>query len=342
MLRYWSKALVSALMLVALPFEKAYDFDADREAMECLKGNMSSVIMLDTRLFSNQSKDIGFNYALLNAFSDYTGLKVNIESRPVSDGCWRNLVAGNYQLMAFEARDSLPIPPEFANNVLLSMPIRDNMVWAVPMKNEYLINYVNVFLQDIKRNGRYQDIERRHYRSYHIEPFLDSDLKANALSPYDDIVKKYGNFTGVDWRLLSAIIYQESRYNMATTSMRNAKGLMQVLESTAAHYGVDDVYDPELNVKAGTLHFSHLVNAFSDEGMSDEEIIKFALAAYNAGEARIEQCRRVADSLGLDRNKWEDVVKAFDSMPNFGGREETRSYVEKVMAKFEDYKRIIE
>ena len=342
MLRYWSKALVSALMLVALPFEKAYDFDADREAMECLKGNMSSVIMRETRLFSNQSKDIGFNYALLNAFSDYTGLKVNIESRPVSDGCWRNLVAGNYQLMAFEARDSLPIPPEFANNVLLSMPIRDNMVWAVPMKNEYLVNYVNVFLQDIKRNGRYQDIERRHYRSYHIEPFLDSDLKANALSPYDDIVKKYGNFTGVDWRLLSAIIYQESRYNMATTSMRNAKGLMQVLESTAAHYGVDDVYDPELNVKAGTLHFSHLVSAFSDEGMSDEEIIKFALAAYNAVEARIAQCRRAADSLGLGRNKWEEVARAFDSMPNFGGREETRSYVEKVMAKFEDYKRIIE
>lgn len=342
MLRYCSKALVSALMLTLLPFEKDYDFDADRAAMECLKGNMSSIIMLDTRLFSNQSKDIGFNYALLNAFSDYTGLNVNIESRPVSDGCWRNLVAGHYQLMAFEARDSVPVPPEFAGNVVLSIPIRGDMVWAVPMKNEYLVNYVNVFLQDIKRNGRYQDIERRHYRSYHIEPFLDSDLKANALSPYDDIVRKYGNFTGVDWRLLSAIIYQESRYNMASTSLRNAKGLMQVLESTAAHYGVENVYDPELNVKAGTLHFSHLVRAFSDEGMPDEEIIKFALGAYNAGEARIEQCRRVADSLGLDRNKWEDIVRAFDSVPNFGGREETRSYVEKVMAKFEDYKRIIE
>ena len=55
MLRYWSKALVSALMLIALPFEKAFDFDADREAMECLKGSMNSLIMLDTRLFSMNS-----------------------------------------------------------------------------------------------------------------------------------------------------------------------------------------------------------------------------------------------------------------------------------------------
>ena len=157
-----------------------------------------------------------------------------------------------------------------------------------------------------------------------------------------DIVKKYGRQADVDWRLISAIIYQESRYNMATTSSHNAKGLMQVLESTAAHYGVDDVYDPEMNVKAGTLYFSGLLKSYLKEGLDETNAIKFALGSYNAGEARIAECRNVADSLGLDRNVWEDVVRAFDSMENFSGRSQTTQYVINVLSRYSDYQRIIE
>lgn len=338
-IRWISKALLCLLSVFCLPFQKAGDRIEGSGDLEFLQGDMSAVIMLDTRLFSNQSRDIGFNYDLLDIFAERCNLSVKTDTRPASDGCWRELVSGRYQLMAFDTRDT--VPDAFLDKVVISIPLRDRICWAVGKKNEHLLNYVNIFFDDIRGDGTYRDLVYRHYRSYKIDGFLENDLQANALSPYDDVIRKYGNFTGIDWRLLSAIIYQESRFNMATTSIYNAEGLMQIKASTAAHYGVNDVHDPELNVKAGTLHFSYLIKLFDDGEMDPEEVIKFALAAYNAGEGRIEECRRVADSLGLNRNKWSDVVAAIETMEGFGGKHQTISYVEKVLAKYGDYQRII-
>lgn len=335
-----TKAALCLLSVFCLPFQKSWKGQENCGDLEFLQGGMSAVIMLDTRIFSNQSRDIGFNYDLLEIFGERCNLDVLIDARPTSYGCWRELVSGHFQLMAFDVRDT--VPEEFKDKVLTSIPLRDKIAWAVGKKNEFLLNYVNVFFDDIKGDGTYKDLVYRHYRSYKIDSFLENELQANALSPYDDVIRKYGSFTGIDWRLLSAIVYQESRYNIATTSIHNAQGLMQVKESTAAHYGVDNVHDPELNVKAGTLHFAHLIDMFDGDETDPEDVIKFALAAYNAGEGRIEQCRRTADSLGLNRNKWSDVEAAMETMEGFGGRHQTISYVSKVLAKYDEYRTIIE
>lgn len=335
-----SKCILCLLGLLCLPLRRNTTGYEDYSSLEFLQGDMSVVIMLDTDLFSSQSRDIGFNYDLLDIFGERCNLKAQIDTRRTSDGCWRELVSGHYQLMAFDVRDT--IPEEFKDKVEVSIPLRDNLAWAVGRKNEHLMNYVNVFFDDIRADGTYRDLVYRHYRSYRIDSFMENELQANALSPYDDVIRKYGSFTGIDWRLLSAIVYQESRYNIATVSVHNAMGLMQVKESTAAHYGVDNVHDPELNVKAGTLHFSYLINLFDGPEMDPEDVIKFALAAYNAGEGRIAQCRRVADSLGLNRNKWSDVSAAMETMESFGGRHQTMTYVDKVLAKYDEYRSIIE
>ena len=127
---------------------------------------------------------------------------------------------------------------------------------------------------------------------------------------------------------------------MGAQSSRSAKGLMQIKQSTAARYGIDDIYDPDLNVKAGTLHIDYLLNIYRKEGVDSANVIKFALAAYNAGEGRIQECRNVADSLGYNANEWDEVVKVFDKMPNFSGKE-TKRYVNAIMEKYESYKEII-
>jgi len=343
MIRFTSlyKYSVSLLILMLLPITNR---NLEREGgctVESVIGSeIKSVIMLDTRLFSNQSRDIGFNYDMLDYFAKDCNLTGHIDTRPVSDECWDGLLDGTYTILAFDSGEF--VPEKYIDKVVCSVPLRNNLVWAVPKQNEKILGLVNIFIERMKSNGTYRDLVYRHYRSYRIESYLEKDVKIGALSPYDEVVKKYGKITGVDWRLLSAIIYQESRYNMATTSNRSAKGLMQIKESTAASYGVHNVRDPELNVKAGTLHFAHLVDFFVAEDIEPEEAVKFALAAYNAGEARIEECRQRADSLGLDRNVWSDVVEAFKTMESFSGKEQTRKYVENVLSRFDEYQRIID
>ncbi len=335
------KILLPLVILLFLPFEKALNVGTQVLSPKYLADGVDCLIMIDNNIFSSHSRDIGFNYDLMDIFGKMTECNITRDSEPPSTAMWHMLADGKYDLMAFKTSDT--IPQGLSDSIFVSIPVRDDCFWAVSASNMPLMNYINIFINEIKRNGTYRDLVYRHFRSYRIEPYLlDSTMKVNALSPYDDIVRKYGRFTGVDWRLLSAIIYQESRYNMATTSSHNAKGLMQVLESTAAHYGVDDVYDPDLNVKAGTLYFSGLLDRYREEGMDELNAVKFALGSYNAGEARIAECRNMADSLGLDRNVWEDVVEAFGSMENFSGREQTTQYVINVLGRYADYQKIIE
>ena len=295
--------------------------------------------MLDSRLFSPQSRDIAFNYDLLRIFSDVTGQPATVRSEDVNDRTWRKLVNGDYSIAVFHEGDT--IPSGYRGRILSSVGLRDSFNWAVSYHNRRLLNDINLFLHEARRTGTIRDLEYRHFRSYRIDGYLENNLKANALSPYDEVVRKYGAFVDIDWRLLSAIIYQESRYNMASISNRAAMGLMQIKESTAAHYGIDDLYDPELNVKAGTLHFSHLVNQYRREGLDEDNVLMFALAAYNAGETRIQECRRVADSLGFNPDAWAGVEKAIGYMDHFNGTE-TTEYVRKVLSKYDEYRQIIE
>ena len=65
-----------------------------------------------------------------------------------------------------------------------------------------------------------------------------------ALSPYDDIVRKYAMRYDFDWRLIVAVMFQESRFNPAASSFAGAQGLMQVLPGTAGELGFDESLRP--------------------------------------------------------------------------------------------------
>lgn len=89
---------------------------------------------------------------------------------------------------------------------------------------------------------------------------------------------------------------------------------MQVMPATGRKYGIEDLTDPESNLIAGTSHLKRLQNMFVGKGFSQEEIVRFTLAAYNAGEGRIMDCRNLAAAQGLDNRVWENIVKVIPMM----------------------------
>lgn len=121
---------------------------------------------------------------------------------------------------------------------------------------------------------------------------------------------------------------------------------MQVMPKTGKTYDVENLLDPEENLFAGTSHLKRLQKLYSDKGLSKDELIRFTLAAYNAGEGRIMDCRNFAASRQADNTKWEEIVKLIplmreDSILNeesvklgkFQGHE-TIAYVDNIMALY--------
>src|SRR5207247_10280405 len=110
---------------------------------------------------------------------------------------------------------------------------------------------------------------------------------------YEQIVRGHARNYSLDPALLAAVIYQESKFKADARSDSGAIGLMQLLPDTAKgialHTGgtafrVDDLYDPEINIRYGAWYLSHLLEKYRDE--------RTALAAYNAGQDNVDRWRR--------------------------------------------------
>jgi soluble lytic murein transglycosylase len=110
---------------------------------------------------------------------------------------------------------------------------------------------------------------------------------------YKQIVRSHARNYHLDPALLAAVIYQESKFKADARSDSGAIGLMQLLPDTAkgialhtggTQFRVEDLYNPEINVRYGAWYLRHLLTKYGDE--------EDALAAYNAGQDNVDQWRR--------------------------------------------------
>jgi membrane-bound lytic murein transglycosylase MltF len=150
-------------------------------------------------------------------------------------------------------------------------------------------------------------------------------------------LQKYGKKYELDWLLLAALGYQESRLNQAMVSHAGAIGIMQIKASTAAHAPIliPNIQSTENNVHAGAKYLRHLIDHyFQDSSIDSLNQALFALAAYNAGPVRIHQLRKDALAQGLDPNVWFDQVEVIAAKEI--GRE-TVEYVSNIYKYYTSY-----
>ena len=137
---------------------------------------------------------------------------------------------------------------------------------------------------------------------------------------YEQLIRGHARNYGLDPALVAAVIYQESRFRPDARSPSGAIGLMQLLPATAkgiaartggTRFRVEDLYEPELNVRYGSWYLRHLLDRYGR--------LETALAAYNAGQANVDRWRRDGSGIGFA---------------------ETRHYVAKVQELKELYARV--
>lgn len=277
-------------------------------------GGQTIRCVLDTGddMYSRQGLKTGFNYEMLKIFAAKEKLPVTITEAMPGENYEDSLMVESIDILVKCVSDTLDNP-----DIRKTLKTDHFCVWTLRSDKTAEIKAINIWLGGFVNKKEYKELRNRFYSSY--DPFrrIAQGTLSRRLSPYDDLIKKYAATIGWDWRMLTAVIYQESRFSISTVSSRGARGLMQILPSTAAYYGVTDLLDPEENIKAGTRHLGRLQKAFSDEEFRAEERIKFTLAAYNAGEGRIADCRAFALEKEVDSTKWEEVVGVIPDMRRY-------------------------
>jgi membrane-bound lytic murein transglycosylase MltF len=129
---------------------------------------------------------------------------------------------------------------------------------------------------------------------------------------YGEIIKRECNYYKLDWRLVLAMVRQESFFNPNAVSHAGAFGLMQIMPRTGAglqqQLSLQDTKTPENNLIAGIYYYATLVASFEFAG---EEKYKFALAAYNGGLGRVIDAMTIAAYMEKDYNQWDNVKEMY-------------------------------
>ncbi|MDH4019003.1 MAG: lytic transglycosylase F [Xanthomonadales bacterium] len=157
-----------------------------------------------------------------------------------------------------------------------------------------------------------------------------------------DIFSKYGDQYGVDYLMVAAQGYQESRLDQNARSGAGAIGIMQLLPTTAAdaNVGIPDISNAENNIHAGVKYLDFIRNRyFSDPEVDIFNQTLFAFAAYNAGPARIRKLRTMASQQGYDPNVWFDNVEVMAAR-DIG--KETVQYVANILKYYVAYSMAIQ
>ena len=227
---------------------------------------------------------------------------------------------------------------------------------AVRAGNKALLSKLNAFIKKEYRGLVYNIL----YKKYFTNSSNVRDLAAgrigpnngNGLSPYDELTRKYAERYGFDWLLITAQMYEESRFDPKAKSFAGALGLLQVLPRTAKFMGFEHLERPEDGLHAGVKYLDWVRNRFEDS-LPFNERMWFTLAAYNAGHGHVDDARRLARQQGLDGDIWfgntEKAMlllskKAYASKARYGYVRgiEPVSYVRDIRTRYRAYADITE
>lgn len=246
--------------------------------------------------------------------------------------------------------------PELDLSTPVSFP--QNIAWSIRKEGtDALEAELNSWVTGFRTTREYAWLEHKYFKASRSVRMASSEYFATytgKVSPFDDIIRSYSDSIGWDWRLVAALIYQESRFNPSVISPVGAYGLMQVMPETGKFFGFDVTRSVDNNIHAGTSYI-HMLDRLFDDWVSDpDERVKFILASYNAGHGHVLDAIKLAEKNGLDPGKWDNNVSLFlerksdpaiysDPVVRNGRLRQgvaVNAYVADILERYEHYKNI--
>ncbi len=248
--------------------------------------------------YMSRLKKQGMDFDLIKADTS-----VNMEGAllMVALGMYDLSIVGNHQLNPAYIK-KIGLKTEFA----LTEPLANR--WAVRTEDQQLKNALDTFIENKYRSESYNVLHAKYFEQQQLHNTEHRVSKVRSISPYDDVTQRYSEEYGFDWRLITALMFQESQFNPAAYSSAGAEGLMQLIPATAELMGVSDTSNVESSINAGIRYLNYLRGKFEEELLLEDRIW-FTIASYNSGYGRVKRARELAEKMGLDKDKWFDNVE---------------------------------
>ena len=202
--------------------------------------------------------------------------------------------------------------------VALDLEVKDPVAWAYRKNNaSSLLRVADEYLIRSDRSGLLEQVNDRYFG--HTAKFDYVGTRAfirhfdNRLPRYRQMFEDSGAATGVDWRLLAAIGYQESHWRSHAVSPTGVRGIMMLTEATADYLDIDDRMDPESSIFGGAEFFARQTERIADS-VTEPDRTWMALAAYNVGFYHVKDARQIVEWEGGDPDAWVDLSKALPKL----------------------------
>lgn len=325
------------------------------------KDNIKETLASDIIDLINDTVSVRKNssyYTRLKELSNELGDSIYIEILPgeMSDEQIIELVSDGKIKYSIIDHHKAAIHKSYFPNINTDTPVSlsQRIAWAVRKTSPDLLTLINNGLTEIKRKPDYNLIYKKYFENKtQFHKRLDSEyftVTTGKFSKYDDIVKKYSSELGWDWILVKSLIYQESMFNSNNQSWAGAKGLMQLMPSTAEEMGVTDITNPEQNIRAGSKYLKRMYS-YWDQIPDSIQRIKFAMASYNCGYSHVKDAQKLAAKNGKDSLNWDNGVDYYvlnlskpefynDPVVDFGYARgyEPYKYVIEIFDRYKNYK----
>ena len=194
------------------------------------------------------------------------------------------------------------------------------LAWLVsPRLDSGFVRLLQRFFAKVESTGAIAQLRERYFG--HVSRLGEVDvlsilrLRTERLPALRGFFLQAERQTGIDWRLLAALAYQESQWDAHARSFTSVRGIMMLTEQTADHLGVVDRTDPRESILGGARYLQELRDALPEE-VSEPDRTWLALAAYNIGSGHVEDAMRLARKQGKDPHRWKDLKEVLPLLSN--------------------------
>jgi len=307
--------------------------------------------------YENHGLQGGLQYQIVQEFARNIGARIRIEVANDEKELIQRLNSGEADLIAY----NIPLNDSLKKELIWcgdSLEIR-KASWVVrhnsPDLAKAVQNWFQTHAQAIHEIYNKDNQLKTLQTSARIKPrAIVKNKSKGIISDYDAIYKKYSRQLGWDWKLLAAQSYQESAFDPKATSWAGARGLMQLMTTTANQVGVtiENIYNPEENIRGGVKYLHYLHNQFK-EITNPTEKTYFVLASYNCGTAHVKDAQALAQKYGKNPKIWKENVDQYilllqetkynhDPVVKNGycRGSETYNYVKSIMNIYSQYRKI--
>ena len=193
-----------------------------------------------------------------------------------------------------------------------------SIAWAFPRWGESrLLEAVGRFFQELAESGEVEVLKERYYG--HVRRLAEADIlgilerrttRLPALKPYFYEAQRV---SGLDWRLLAAVAYQESQWDAHASSPTGVRGIMMLTADTADRLGVRNRLDPRESILGGARYLRILRDMVPDT-VPEPDRTWMALAAYNIGPGGFAAALRLTRRLDRNPDSWRDVKEVLPGL----------------------------